>query len=82
MAVLTIRKIDSNLKVRLRVQAARNNRSMEEEARVILQNALSEEEETGEDLLRRIREIVEPIGGIDLPEVPREPYVSRVRFDE
>lgn len=33
MAMLTIRDLDDALKARLRIRAAQNNRSMEEEAR-------------------------------------------------
>lgn len=40
MATLTIRNLDDQVKALLRVEAARHGRSMEEEVRVILQNAL------------------------------------------
>ena len=42
MASLVIRKLDDGLKERLRVRAARHGRSMEEEVRVLLRNALEE----------------------------------------
>jgi phosphopantothenoylcysteine decarboxylase / phosphopantothenate---cysteine ligase len=41
MASLTIRRLDDELKKRLRLQAARHGRSMEDEARVILRQAAS-----------------------------------------
>jgi plasmid stability protein len=41
MATLTIRNLDERVKALLRVEAARHGRSMEEEVRVILQNALT-----------------------------------------
>lgn len=41
MASITIRNLDDDIKSRLRVQAAKNNRSMEDEARQILRHALS-----------------------------------------
>ena len=41
MASITIRNLDDDIKARLRIRAARNNRSMEEEARTILRHALS-----------------------------------------
>jgi plasmid stability protein len=41
MASLTVRKLDEMLKSRLRMRAAANGRSMEEEARVILGEALA-----------------------------------------
>jgi phosphopantothenoylcysteine decarboxylase / phosphopantothenate---cysteine ligase len=43
MASLTIRKLDDGLKRRLRLRAARNGRSMEDEARTILRSAAGEE---------------------------------------
>lgn len=56
MAVLTIRNVDEAIKTALRVQAAREGVSMEEEARRILRDALSRQEEQtplGQRLLRR-----------------------------
>ena len=40
MASITIRNIDDDLKERLRVRAAKNGHSMEEEARIILNRAI------------------------------------------
>ena len=40
MASLTIRKLDDSVKTKLRVRAAENGRSMEEEARAILEEAV------------------------------------------
>jgi plasmid stability protein len=40
MASITIRNLDDDLKRRLRVRAAENGRSMEEEAREILRQVL------------------------------------------
>jgi phosphopantothenoylcysteine decarboxylase / phosphopantothenate---cysteine ligase len=44
MASITIRQLDDDLKRRLRLRAARNGRSMEDEARTILRNAAALEE--------------------------------------
>lgn len=41
MASMTIRNFDDSLKAKLRVRAAQNGRSMEEEARVLLRAALA-----------------------------------------
>lgn len=46
MATLTIRKLDESIKNCLRIQAARHNVSMEEEARRILRQAFKPEEKT------------------------------------
>ncbi len=40
MATITIRNLDDSVKQRLRIQAASHNRSMKEEVRLILQNAV------------------------------------------
>src|ERR1700761_5791314 len=42
MASLTVRQLDEKLKTLLRVRAARNKRSMEDEIRVILRQAAQE----------------------------------------
>lgn len=73
MATMTIRNIDDQLKARLRVQAARHGRSMEDEARDILRVALSVEPERGASLVEAIRARVVPLGGIDLELPVREP---------
>jgi len=44
MASITIRKLDDSTKAKLRIRAAHNNRSMEDEARNILRDALSDSE--------------------------------------
>ena len=40
MATITIRNLDEDVKTRLRVRAAKNQRSMEEEVRIILRDAV------------------------------------------
>ena len=47
MASITIRQLDDDLKQRLRLRAARNGRSMEEEARTILGDAAALESKAG-----------------------------------
>ena len=73
MATMTIRNLDDDLKARLRVRAAQHGKSMEEEARTILRDALKSEPMSGKELVQRIREMVEPYGGIELELPPREP---------
>ena len=41
MASITIRNLDDNVKTRLRVRAAEHHRSMEEEVRIILRDAVN-----------------------------------------
>lgn len=42
MASITIRNLDDDIKLRLRIRAAKHGRSMEEEARAILRRAMDE----------------------------------------
>ncbi len=70
MASLTLRNIDESLKARLRMSAAENDRSMEEEARQILKQFLLRKRSSagiGSCISRRFA----VIGGIDLPGVHR-----------
>ena len=82
MASMTIRNIDDQLKSRLRVQAARNGRSMEDEARDILRAALSTEAEANQQsLIGSIRRRIAPLGGVDLDLPARDAISDRVDFD-
>ena len=78
MASLTIRNLDDGVKARLRVRAAENGHSMEEEARAILAAAVPSAG-SGADLVRRIRAAVEPYGGFDIDLPQRGPM--RVQAD-
>lgn len=80
MATMTIRNLDDELKARLRVRAAQHGKSMEEEARSILRDALKSEPLSGKELVQRIREMVEPYGGIELELPPREPMREPLDF--
>ena len=82
MASITIRNLDVSLKTRLRVQAARHGRSMEDEARDILRSALSREPARHGNLATAIRARFAPLGGVELPVVPREPMRAPPGFDE
>ncbi|WP_324733353.1 FitA-like ribbon-helix-helix domain-containing protein [Pseudomonas paeninsulae] len=65
MASITIRNLDDDLKAQLRVVAASHGRSMEEEARVIIRQALSRQETSG-GLGSRIHSRFAAIGGADI----------------
>jgi len=74
MASMTITGIDDSLKKQLRIQAAQHGCSMEEEAREILRCSLFKEHTQADcSMFDTIREIVAPLGGIDLEIPPREP---------
>lgn len=72
MAVMTIRNIDDAIKKRLRVRAAVNGRSMEDEARDILRSALSTDEPRSRNLAQAIRQRFAALGGVELPDTRRE----------
>jgi antitoxin FitA len=76
MASITIRNLEETTKRKLKIRAAINGRSMEQEAREILNNALRrkpEKPKTGADLATGIHRRFAPLGGIDLELPPREP---------
>jgi plasmid stability protein len=65
MATLTIRNVESRLKERLRMRAARNGRSMESELRHILSDALGGDGKRETNLAEAIRRRFLPFGGVD-----------------
>jgi antitoxin FitA len=80
LASMTIRNLDDQLKKRLRVRAASNGRSMEEEARDILRSALSTETKRPGNLAEAIRARIAPLGGVNLEIPPREPMPEPIDF--
>jgi len=72
MATITIRRLDDALKARLRVRAARQGRSMEEEARQILKASLAGEAIGRPNLAESIRRRMAPVGGVELSLPPRQ----------
>lgn len=73
MASIIIRNLEPQVKSKLRIRAARHDRSMEEEARIILKSVLTEDSEPFVDLATRIRSRFRDLGGVDLDPVKREP---------
>ena len=78
MASITVRNLDSEVKSRLRTRAAEHGRSMEEEVRLILRQAVGLEPEP-ENLASFIHDCFAPFGGVELElpprELPREPPI-------
>ncbi len=72
MASITVRNLDDGLKRRLRIRAAENGRSMEQEARDILRAALDEDAAPNRNLGTAIHELFRPFGGVELEIPPRE----------
>jgi hypothetical protein len=71
MSLLTIRNLDEGVKQRLRERAARNKRSMEAEARAILEAAVAKGPPlTGAEFVKRVRRRFKGLY-TDLPIPPR-----------
>ncbi len=80
MASITIRNLDDDVKPRLRVRAANHGRSMEEEARLILREAVGRKP-SSRNLASIIRAHFGPSRGVDLELPSREPIREPPRFD-
>ncbi len=72
MATLTIRDLDDTLKLKLRLRAASQNRSMEEEARQILRAALQQSTPAAGTFVERVRQRFDGLGDVQLLIEPRE----------
>ena len=80
MASITIRNLDDDVKTRLRVRAAEHHRSMEEEARLILRDAVGRKADS-RNLASIVRSHFGPDNGVDLELPPREPGCEPPSFD-
>lgn len=83
---MTVRALDDETKKRLRIRAAQNGHSMEQEARDILRAALADPEAPEPHWVDQIISLFGKEHGIEpgeLPIAPREHGpLSRVTFDE
>lgn len=68
--------------MKLRIRAAHNGRSMEEEAREILRASLNERRPRRENLAESIRRRFAPLGGVDLELPTRDPMREPPDFNE
>ena len=80
MASITIRNLEDALKHRLRIRAAEHGRSMEEEVREILRQAVGAHRPPS-NLAATIRKRVAPAGGIDLAIPDRQPIREPPSFE-
>jgi plasmid stability protein len=73
MATLVIRNVEDAVHLRLKELAASHGRSMEEEARSILRDRIAAAPaDPAPSWVDALRALFEPLGGLDLPEIPRE----------
>ena len=73
MANITIRNLDDNIKTRSRVRAAEHHRSMEEEVRIILRDAVTGRRARPRNLATFTRQCFASLGGVELELPPRGP---------
>ena len=73
MASITVRNLDDDVKTRLRVRAAEHNRSMEEEVRIILRDAVTSGRAGPRNLVAFTRQCFASVGGVELELPPRGP---------
>ena len=81
MASITIRNLDDDVKTRLRKRAAGHGRSMEQEVRLILADAVKREAAPTKGLGTALHELFKPFGGVELEVPPREPMRKPPQFD-
>ncbi len=73
VAGITIRNLDDDVRRRLRVRAVEHSRSMEEEVRIILREAVSDDQPGPRNLAEFTRECFASLGGVELEMPPRGP---------
>ena len=82
MATVTIHDLDENLEVRLRQRADLYGRSIEDEARKILQSALGADEPKNENMAEAIHVRFARLGGVNLEQIERTPMPDPIDFGE
>jgi antitoxin FitA len=80
MASITVRKIDDELKRRIRIRAAKHGHSLEEEVRLTLERAGDESQKPRLNLAEFITSRFDPLGGVDLHDVVRAEALSKIGF--
>jgi plasmid stability protein len=81
MTSITIRKLPSATKERLRVQAARSGLSLEAHTRRLLQRAAEEDNSTSSDLATLAHQCFGKAGGIELKLPARGGARDPIRFE-
>ena len=81
MSSITIRNLDDDMKTRLRVRAAEHHRSMEEEVRLILRDAVGRRPGSRDLATSIVRSHFGSANGVDLELPSREPSRESPSFD-
>jgi plasmid stability protein len=80
MSKITINNIPPDLEAWLSRRAEEHGCSVEEEIQNILTSV--QEEETATNLAQSIQDLFVPLGGVELPEIPRESMREPPKFEE
>ena len=81
MASITIRNLDDSIKTCLRMRAASHGRSMEEEVRLILAEAVERDPAPEKGLGTALHELFKPLGGVELELPSRDPMRAPPSFE-
>ena len=81
MAHIIIRNLDKEIEQKLRIRAAENDHSIEEEVRGILRDALAEDPVPKKGLGTAIHRMFQTAGGIELDVPPRQSMRKPPHFD-
>ncbi|OUL37219.1 plasmid stability protein [Nostoc sp. T09] len=79
---ITISNLDDDMKFRLQKRAEKHGRSLEEEAKEILRIVLTENQDETLNIATIIEQRFADWGGLELPEIPREPIRTVSNFEE
>jgi len=80
MAKITINNVSPELNAWLNRRASERGCSVEEEIQNILISV--QQGETSTNLAKRIQDLFVPLGGAELPEIPREPMRKPPHFEK
>jgi antitoxin FitA len=81
MASITVRNLSEDTKRRLRLRAARNGRSMEQEVREIIKTTVAQPDSEPVNIGEAIRRIFAPLGGVELKIPPRRGKIREITFE-
>lgn len=80
MTNITLDQLDPQLTERLQQRAVQNGRTIEAEITAILAIVLTPTSPTQPDLATAIQQRFAEVGGVELPEIPREPIRNPPTF--
>lgn len=81
MASITVRNLNDDVKKRLRLRAALNGNSMEEEVRQILSAVVYDPAIPAKGLGTAIHNLFKPLGGLELDLPPRDAMREPPKFE-